>query len=60
MGVSVQQIDPSIASRYDLPVQWGAYVTRVGSGSPAEKAGLQQGDIIVRIGDQTLNRKPNS
>jgi S1-C subfamily serine protease len=57
MGVSVQQIDPSIASRYDLPVQWGAYVTRVGSGSPAEKAGLQQGDIIVRIGDQTLNEK---
>lgn len=55
MGVSIQQIDPSIASRYDLPVQWGAYVTRVGSGSPAAQAGIQEGDIIVRIGDQALD-----
>jgi serine protease Do len=54
MGVSIQQIDPSIASRYDLPVQWGAYVTRVGSGSPAAQAGIQEGDIIVRIGNQTI------
>ncbi len=55
MGVSIQQIDPSIASRYDLPVQWGAYVTRVGSGSPADQAGIQEGDIIVRIGSQTID-----
>ncbi len=55
IGVSIQQIDPSIASRYDLPVQWGAYVTRVGNGSPAAQAGIQQGDIIVRIGDQVLD-----
>ncbi|NPV39859.1 MAG: PDZ domain-containing protein [Anaerolineae bacterium] len=55
MGVSIQQIDPSIASRYDLPVQWGAYVTRVGAGSPAGNAGIQQGDIIVRIGDKVFS-----
>ncbi|BBB47819.1 S1C family serine protease [Pelolinea submarina] len=51
MGVSIQQIDPSTAARYNLPVEWGAYVTRVGSGSPAESAGIRQGDIIVRMGD---------
>ena len=51
MGVSIQQIDPSTATRYNLPVEWGAYVTRVGSGSPAESAGIRQGDIIVRMGD---------
>jgi len=51
MGVSIQQIDPSTATRYNLPVEWGAYVTRVGSGSPAERAGFRQGDIIVRMGD---------
>lgn len=55
MGVSIQQIDPSIASRYDLPVQWGAYVTRVGAGSPAGNAGILQGDIIVRIGDKVFS-----
>jgi 2-alkenal reductase len=51
MGVSIQQIDPTTAARYNLPVEWGAYVTRVGSGSPAESAGIRQGDIIVRMGD---------
>ncbi len=55
MGVSIQQIDPSIASRYDLTVQWGAYITRVGDGSPAGNAGIRQGDIIVRIGDKVFS-----
>jgi serine protease Do len=55
MGVSIQQIDPSTATRYNLPVEWGAYVTRVGSGSPAESAGIRQGDIIVRMDDQTFD-----
>ena len=55
MGVSIQQINPSTAARYNLPVKWGAYVTRVGSGSPAGTAGIRQGDIIVRMGDQVFN-----
>ncbi len=55
MGVSIQQIDPSIARRYDLPVEWGAYVTRVGAKSPAAEAGIRQGDIIVRMGDQLFD-----
>ena len=55
MGVSIQQINPSTAARYNLPVKWGAYVTRIGSGSPADAAGIRQGDIIVRMGDQVFN-----
>lgn len=55
MGVSIQQIDPSIARRYDLPVEWGAYVTRVGAKSPAAEAGIRQGDIIMRMGDQLFD-----
>ncbi len=55
MGVSIQQINPSTAARYNLLVKWGAYVTRVGSGSPAGTAGIRQGDIIVRMGDQVFN-----
>lgn len=55
MGVSIQQINPSTAARYNLPVQWGAYVTRVGSSSPAGAAGIRQGDIIVRMGDQVFD-----
>lgn len=55
LGVQVQHIDPAAANRYDLPVEWGAYVVKVGSGTPAERAGLLRGDIIVRIGNRVLD-----
>lgn len=57
LGVSYQAINPSIARRYNLSTQWGAYVTNVATGSPAEQAGLQRGDIIVSIGDTTIDEQ---
>lgn len=50
LGVSYQLITPSIAAAYNLPVEWGAYVTRVAEHSPASQAGLHPDDIIVRVG----------
>jgi 2-alkenal reductase len=55
LGISYQSVTPGIASAYRLSVQWGAYVTKVGSGSPAEKAGLQVDDIITKVGDIPLD-----
>ena len=55
MGVSFQPIDPDIAAQYNLPAQWGVYVTRVSGGSPASAAGIQQGDIITKIGNVALD-----
>ena len=55
LGISFQPINPEIASMYNLPTQWGVYVTRVSSNSPAGKAGVQQGDIITKIGDAALD-----
>jgi 2-alkenal reductase len=55
LGISWQTISPRIAARYDLPVEWGIYVTEVEAGSPAESAGVQVGDIITRIGDVSLD-----
>jgi 2-alkenal reductase len=55
IGISYQPINPEIAARYDLPAKWGVYVTDVTTGSPASNAGLQQGDIITRIGDVALD-----
>jgi serine protease Do len=59
MGVSWQAVNPAIADRFGLPVQWGAYVTDVVTGSPAEKAGLQQGDIITSIGGIKIDESHN-
>ena len=55
MGISFQPINPAIASQYNLPTQWGAYVTKVELSSPADKAGLQENDIITKIGDVTID-----
>jgi 2-alkenal reductase len=41
--------------RYNLPAQWGVYVTDVAANSPASQAGLQPGDIITRIGEVSID-----
>jgi serine protease Do len=55
LGIGFQPITPDVANAYNLPVQYGTYVTNVAAGSPAAKAGLQQGDIITKIGSVTMD-----
>lgn len=55
LGVQVQHIDPAVAVRYDLPVEWGAFVVKVGGNTPAERAGILPGDISVRISEALLD-----
>jgi S1-C subfamily serine protease len=55
MGIRFQPINPDIAARYNLAAQWGVYVTQVVSGSPADKAGLKEGDIIIKLNDTALD-----
>jgi serine protease Do len=55
LGVSYTMLSQSVALLNNV-VQ-GAYVQDVVSGSPADKAGLQQGDIIVKFDGQQVNTK---
>jgi serine protease Do len=55
LGVRTQMITPDIAAIYNLPVEWGVYVTAVIAGSPAAQANLQQGDIITSIGGVAID-----
>lgn len=55
MGIRYQAVDPAIARRYNLPVQWGVYVAAIDPNGPAAEAGLQVGDIITQIGDYPLD-----
>jgi len=55
LGIDWAAITPDIAQYNDLPVQWGIYVRSVGSGTPADKAGLRPGDIVTQIGDTPLD-----
>jgi serine protease Do len=55
IGISFQPINPEIAANYNLPAQWGVYITNIADNSPASHAGLQAGDIITKIGDVALD-----
>jgi serine protease Do len=47
LGVSLQPIDKDIADAFNLPKPEGALISEIIKDSPAEKAGLKQGDIII-------------
>lgn len=47
LGVSLSTVNASVAERYGLSVDSGAYVTQVFKGSGADQAGLEVGDIIT-------------
>lgn len=47
LGVSLQPVDKDIADAFNLDKPEGALVSEVVKDSPADKAGIQQGDIIV-------------
>ncbi len=55
MGITYQEVDPQIASAMNLTVQTGIVVMSVEPNTPAQKAGLQEGDVILAIGGQKLD-----
>ena len=54
LGVSIQNIDRTLAESFDLDRPRGALVAQVGEGSPAERAGIQSGDIIVEVDEESI------
>lgn len=52
MGVIVQNMDAQTAAIYGLPI--GAYVAEVEQGAAAHRAGIQAKDIIIGVGDKTV------
>jgi serine protease Do len=49
LGLTVQDITPEIAQRFEIENTKGVVVTGVADGSPAEDAGFNEGDIIRAI-----------
>lgn len=54
LGIASLTVSEQMAEQYNLPVDAGVLVDSVEKGSPAEKAGIKPGDIIVRIGDKKI------
>ncbi len=54
LGVLIQKVDPDLAKSLNLKDKRGALVSSVQEGSPAAKAGMKQGDVIVKFGDKEI------
>ena len=63
VGVQYVAITPDIRTQYDLSVKQGALVRASGSGSavvsgsPADKAGVKDGDIITKVNDKVVGEQ---
>jgi len=57
IGLRIQSIDEGIANYYNLPSTKGVIVTQVAPASPAVKAGLKVGDLIVEVDGFRINNE---
>lgn len=55
LGVAIQDVDENLAKSFGLNHAGGILVSEVQAGTPAEKAGLRQGDIILKLNDTKLD-----
>jgi serine protease Do len=56
MGVTIQEVSQSLAESFALKSTAGALVSSVEKGSPAAAAGLEPGDIILKLNDTVIGR----
>jgi serine protease Do len=49
LGVQIRELDPAVASRLGVKDKSGVLVARVEEGTPAAKAGLKEGDVLIQM-----------
>lgn len=54
LGVAIQDVTPELAKSLGLKESNGALVSQVVPGGPADKAGLEQGDVIMNFDGRTV------
>lgn len=54
VGMKVQTVDENIARYFKLPKAEGVIVTDVASGSPAQRAGFKEGDLIIEVNGEPV------
>jgi len=58
LGVYIQEVDDKIAKKLDLNKRDGALVGSIVEESPAQKAGILKGDVIIRFNEKDI-RNPS-
>jgi serine protease Do len=55
LGVVIQDLTPDMARAGDFQAQQGAIISRVEEAGPASRAGLQPGDVVLRVNDREVS-----
>ena len=55
IGLGIQNIDEGIAKYYNLKNTRGVIITQIEPNSPASKAGLKVGDIIMKVDQYSIS-----
>lgn len=56
LGVTIQEVNQQLADSFGLDKPAGALVSSVEKGSPAEKAGIEPGDVILKFNGKDIAR----
>ena len=56
LGVAIQEVNQALAQNFGLKSPTGALVASVEKGSPGDKAGLQPGDVILKLDGKEISR----
>ena len=54
IGISAQTLTPAIASEFNLSVDRGVLVRKIYQGHPADRAGLEENDVIIKLGEDEI------
>ena len=58
IGVSIRDIDSKLAIEKNIKETKGVYVAGLTNDGAAKNAGIEEGDIIIKIGDNEINSSP--
>ncbi len=54
LGIRMQSVDSDLAEKLNFDAPRGAHVVAVGENSPAERAGVKRGDVILEFNEKTI------
>jgi serine protease Do/serine protease DegQ len=54
LGVTIQDLTPELASAFNITAGKGVVISQVAEGSPAQKAGIKPGDIVISVDNKPV------